>query len=80
MARERRPSGKDVWRYENPDVALPKEHIELLSLGWTVATSSRETLGLRSTARAQAFKILPADEQEAWNERAQNYKPPAPTK
>jgi len=80
IGRERRPSGKDVWRYETPDIALPKEQEALVALGWTEDMDSRQTVGFRATARADAFRTLPAEEQEHWNEKAHSYKPPAPTK
>jgi len=69
-----------MWHNENPDQAIPIEEAELVKIGWNPAMDAKQTLPLLSTARAAAFQTLPPEEQAAWNEKAQNYVMPEPTK
>lgn len=80
FTRERRPSGREMWRNEDPSQAIPLEEAELVKLGWYPNMDAKETLPLLGTARAAAFRTLSSEEQAAWTEKAHNYVVPEPTK
>lgn len=79
IQRVRKPSGKDVWHHDCPEVAGAMEREEMVVLGWKEGMSRQETLPIQNSARAQAFRQLPADDQKKWCEKASKWKPTEPT-
>ena len=80
IARERHPSGRDVWREAQPRIAGEAERKAFIALGWTEESTHQEEFKLLSRARALAFSQLPEDEQEVWNAKASEWKPTEPSK
>jgi len=69
-----------MWRSEKPKEAIPLEEAELTKLGWDSTWDAKQTLPFLGTTCAAAFRMLSAEEQAAWTEKAQNYVVPEPTK
>jgi len=80
FARERRPSGKDVWAQEQPGIAGPLEREEMVRLGWDEEKATRqETLPLQGKARKHVFAKLPDEERDKYIDIAAAWKPYSPS-